>query len=211
MPKPLSLCLERKGKPQNERYYKCTARTGREAGLSILDDGDIGWCATKNVVCDLYVSDDERLIAFCRNGSADVTVVRAGRSVALEAEKRAVLRHLDELRYGDIVFVVHKHGVAETVHPPRPVRFAQAAALAATLTVGGLQVACDRSEITGHRDPIGNTDPVDTETASSTQGDAGDPDTDSLTISDSDRVMDSDSDSVTDSDTIEIRDTPPIK
>ena len=69
MARPIIVCLELLAPLADEPYVRCTARPGREAGLAIGEDGSILWCHPGPVACEVWVSADQRLIAFRRAGS----------------------------------------------------------------------------------------------------------------------------------------------
>ncbi len=187
MPKPIALCIELVDAPEKERYYKCTARSGREKGLSIRLDGTIGWCEDGPTACDIWVSADQRLIAKRPIDSGDVHVTRAHRKILLKEDFMATVLNRDELIIDGRRYRIHVHGVTEEVHSPRLVRViraARAAGLAAALTASTLVGCGDKSEST--------TNPPST---------AADTDSDSDTDTDTDTDTDSDSDTDTDVDT----------
>ncbi len=137
---PIALCLEKLGASPDERYTRCTARSGRLAGLAIGIDGAILWCVPRPVACELWVSRDQRLMALRPEGAAPVAIVRAGREVAIPEEKPVVLRHLDELLFDGVRYRVHVHGTTTEVHPPRRIlTLPRVITLAAAMATG---IAC---------------------------------------------------------------------
>lgn len=118
---PIALCLEKLGATDDERYTRCTARSGREQGLAIGLAGTILWCSPEPAACTLWVSRDQRLMALRPGGAPSVTLVRAGRSLELPIDKPVVLRHHDELFFAGVAYRVHVHGTTNEVHPPRRV------------------------------------------------------------------------------------------
>lgn len=138
-PVPIALCLERIGADDDDRYVRCTARSGRLAGLAIGLGGELLWCEAKPVACELWVSRDQRLMAMRPPGAPRVRLIRAHREIDIPEEKPVVLRHQDVLVLADLEavrFCVHVHGTTTEVHPPRPVRTARAVSLAVALTFG---------------------------------------------------------------------------
>jgi len=133
--RPIELCLERLGSPTRERYVRCTAQVGRALGLALGIDGRILWCEQSGVGCEIWVSADQRLMAYCPAGAPPTTLHRAGRVLELPGERPVVLRHHDELELAGARFRVHVHGVADLVHAPAIVRTLARAAAAATLAV----------------------------------------------------------------------------
>lgn len=117
-PRPIALCLER----LDGSLVRCTATTGREAGLAIDPSGEILWRSERRGVCELWVSQDERLMALRQQEAPAVTLERKGRKFEMPSEKPVVLRDQDELVLGCERFRVHVHGYARKVEPPRPLR-----------------------------------------------------------------------------------------
>lgn len=104
---PIALCLEKLGATEDERYTRCTARSGREQGLAIGLGGAILWCSPEPAACTLWVSRDQRLMALRPEGAPTVSVVRAGRTLELPADKPVVLRHQDDLVFAGVRYRVH--------------------------------------------------------------------------------------------------------
>ncbi|MDJ0764685.1 MAG: hypothetical protein QNJ97_17025 [Myxococcota bacterium] len=201
MSKPVALCVELKNNPEKTRYYKCTARTGREKGLTIQLDGTIGWCEISDVACELWVSDDQRLMVFRPSGGPDVYVSRANRKICLAEAQMATLLHLDELTINGRSYCIHVHGIAETIHPPRLVRVIRAASLAASLAIGASSVQCNDSS-PSDTDAGAETSVTDQDTAS--EDDTSGTDTEVI-------ILDTDIDAGFDGGPIETDDEPPIK
>ncbi len=144
MPTPKAICIEDlkpgRGRP---RYLSCTAVAGREEGLGLGPDGDVLWKGPVPPACELWVSMDECLILYRRDGAPPVTVTRAGRGLRVPPEKPVVLLAGDEIAIGARRLRVHIHGPAPAVRAPAPVqvepvsrppaRSARAAAAAAAL------------------------------------------------------------------------------
>ncbi len=134
---PIALCLEKLGATEDERYTRCTARSGREQGLAIGLGGAILWCSPEPAACTLWVSRDQRLMALRPEGAPTVSVVRAGRTLELPADKPVVLRHQDDLVFAGVRYRVHVHGTTNEVHPPRRVlALPRVVTLAAVLAAG---------------------------------------------------------------------------
>ena len=143
-PKPIELCLERVQSADGDRYVRCTAQVGRELGLALAIDGRILWCEQSGVGCEIWVSADQRLMAFCPAGAPPTVLHRVGRTLELPPERPVVLRHRDELELAGTRFRVHVHGVTERVHAPAIVRTLARAAATLALSVGGA-VGCHGS------------------------------------------------------------------
>ncbi len=215
---PIELCIECKDNPDDSRFYKCTAQRGPEAGLSIQNDGTVGWCADSGVGVNIWVGDDGRLLVYRAKGTLEAFVSRKGRRILLPEEKVALIRNRDELIVSGLSFVVHVHGQTQTVLPPRPIRVVRAAALAAGLSIA----AAGCVESTSEKN-ISNNSAVhnrnDSETSFDTNSETKNIDTDDT---DSNFYTDTGFDVNTDSDVIvlyddagddteiDIRDTPPI-
>ena len=147
MAKPIALCIERlcmesRGATDNERYVRCTARVGRKAGLALGLDGSIRWQDTGPVACEVWVSADQRLIAFRPEGAPAVRLERAQRFLSLPPERPVVLLHQDELVLAGLRFRLHVHGTTDRVHPPTPLRVGRAAAAAALMTLSAGAAQC---------------------------------------------------------------------
>jgi hypothetical protein len=138
-PRPIEICLERVGSLSADRYVRCTAQVGRALGLALGVDGRILWCEQSGVGCEIWVSADQRLMAYCLAGMPPTTLYRAGRMLELPSQRPVVLRHKDELELAGTRFRVHVHGATDRVHAPAIVRTLARAAAAATLalSVGG--------------------------------------------------------------------------
>jgi nucleoid-associated protein YgaU len=144
MPTPKAICIEdlkpRRGHP---RFLGCVAVAGREEGLGLGPGGDVLWKGPTPPACELWVSMDECLILYRRDGAPPVTVTRAGRGLQVPPVKPVVLLAGDEIGIGARRLRVHIHGPAPAIRPPTPVaievsprragRSARAAAAAAAL------------------------------------------------------------------------------
>ncbi|MDD5307852.1 MAG: hypothetical protein PHU25_11080 [Deltaproteobacteria bacterium] len=193
MSKPITLCVELENNPDSERYYKCTAQVGRDKGLTIQLDGTIGWCATSGIACELWVSRDQRLMAFRPPGVPEIHVSRAHRRILLAEKQMAILLHRDGLSIGGRSYRIHIHGVAESIHPPRLVKVVRAASLAASLTLGAASLGCGGPD-PASKDAASDAAPTDTGT-----GDGGcDADTDTSSDTDFDTDTGCDTDTGTD-------------
>lgn len=143
MPQPLAICLEDLN-PQSpaDRYLRCVAVVGRQPGLGLRGDGAVVWKNDARLACELWVSADDRLIAYRREGAPDLIVRRAGRSLQAPTGKPVVLLDQDELVVGGREVRIHVHGVASSVHEPSllaarsssAARFTAMAAAAVALT-----------------------------------------------------------------------------
>lgn len=143
-PRPIEICLERLGGSSADRYVRCTAQIGRALGLALGIDGRVLWCEQSGVGCEIWVSADQRLMAYCPAGTPPTTLHRAGRVLALPSQHPVVLRHRDELELAGTRFRVHVHGVTDLVHAPVVVRALARAAATAALALGvGGSVGCN--------------------------------------------------------------------
>ena len=210
MPSPIELCIQCKDKPADAQYYRCTAGSGREAGLSIQSDGTLGWCSPEASALDIWVGDDGRLMVYRSADTPEAYVTRRNRRMLLPEERGALIRNRDELSVGGFEFTVFVHGEAIAVHPPTPVQVVRAAALAASLTLGVAGTACTEATRGGNHPHENQTDsaPESFGRDSDTDGAPGsDPAGDSDTmIVDFDAGFDSDGDGGV----VEIIDTPPV-
>ena len=65
LPPAHAICLEDlQARSESERYLRCVALPGRQPGLGIRADGTVLWKADAALACELWVSADERLIAY---------------------------------------------------------------------------------------------------------------------------------------------------
>jgi len=155
MPTPKAICIEDlkpgRGCP---RYLSCTAVAGREEGLGLGPDGDVLWKSPVPPACELWVSMDECLILYRRDGAPPVTVTRAGRGLRVPPEKPVVLLAGDGIRIGSRRLRVHIHGAAPAVRPPAPVDVTpvprpggRSARAAAAATVIGSMAAAGAVEV----------------------------------------------------------------
>jgi hypothetical protein len=135
MVKPIALCLEREASDSLEKYVRCTARPGRQAGLAIGFDGAILWCDSRACACELWVSNDQRLVAMRPLGGPPIRLLRIGRNLELPEGRAVVVLNGDELDFGVFKFRVHVHGTVDTIEPPRPLRVARGVAVAAAMSL----------------------------------------------------------------------------
>jgi hypothetical protein len=151
--KPMALCLERLAGADEDRYVRCTAQVGRELGLALGTGGRILWCEQGGAACEIWVSADQRLMAYCPADTPPTTLHRAGRILELPKNKPVVLRHEDELHLDGARFRVHVHGIVDAVRAPTVVRTVARAAAAVALAVTVGASGCDSAESnSGHRD-----------------------------------------------------------
>ena len=150
MVKPIALCLERVVASGEVRYVRCTARPGREAGLSIACDGSIQWCQEGGCACELWVAHDQRLVALRPQGSPCVGIARAGRLLSIPEQHAVFLLDGDELVFDDFRYRVHVHGITDQLEPPRPLQVARGVAVASALALSlGCGAASDDSPAAG--------------------------------------------------------------
>jgi hypothetical protein len=143
MPKPLAICIEDlEAHGEAERYLRCVAVGGRSAGLTLDDRGAVHWRSDPSgATCELWVSMDERLILFRREGGASVAVERSGRSLDVPFGKPVVLLDRDRVRVGGRHLRIHVHGPAPRVHAPSPLPVQPAASIGRTAAAIGLAAA----------------------------------------------------------------------
>jgi len=119
MPKPLAICLENLDAPSPaERYLRCVAVVGRQLGLRVDPAGAVVWRGEGSAACELWVSQDDRLILLRPEGAPPVIVRRAGRTLEAPEGKPVVLLDQDEFDVGPRRLKVHVHGVAPAVAAP---------------------------------------------------------------------------------------------
>ena len=146
MPEPLAICLENldPGK-SGHRYTRCTALVGRSPGLRIGACGQIRWEKDRDTACEIWVSQDDRLILYRPCGAVPVTVRRGGRSLDVPTDKPVVVLDQDRFEVGRSEFCIHVHGIAPQVSAPSPLKpqARQAAAgVAAAVALSAALVGC---------------------------------------------------------------------
>lgn len=149
MPTPIAICLEHlDARGRQSRWLGCVALAGGERGLGLGPAGEVVWKTGGSVACELWVSQDERLILYRTADAPAATVTRAGRTLQVPPEKPVVLLQGDELGIGSRRLRVHVHGPAATVRAPAPVRIARSpggrgrlARAAAAAAIGSAAVA----------------------------------------------------------------------
>lgn len=154
MPKPLAICIENCYPPhEGLRYLRCTAITGVDPGLAVTPAGEVVWKGEGPVLCEIWVSSDEKLICFRPpSATAGARVHRAGREVVLEENKPVVVIDGDYLLLPGRCYRLHVHGQAPAVTEPRYLDFEEPAsstwarlAAAGVLVLGTVAVpACGR-------------------------------------------------------------------
>ena len=121
MAKAIAVCIERQAAPGADRFIRCTARSGREAGLALGVDGSILWCSKTGAACDLWVTDDQRLVAVRAAPVDSLRLERGQRALDLPTGRAVVVLDQDVIVLGAQRFRVHIHGTTEIVHPPTTV------------------------------------------------------------------------------------------
>lgn len=148
MPRPLAICLEDlepgAGRP---RYLRCVAVVGREPGLRVDGAGAVLWKSDEASACELWVSQDDKLILYRAAGGAAVTVRREGRSLIVPEQKPVVLLDQDRFEIGSRRLRVHVHGAIDHVYAPsplpEPVSAGRARAAVAVAALGATLGAAD--------------------------------------------------------------------
>jgi hypothetical protein len=119
MVRPLAICLEDPAAPaEGERYLRCVAVPGRQAGLRVDAAGRVLWRDDAGTACELWVSGDEKLILYRPDGGGRVVVRRAGRELDVPCGKPVVLLDQDRFEVGGRTLRVHVHGPASAVAEP---------------------------------------------------------------------------------------------
>lgn len=145
IPRPKAICVEHLHAAADQpRYLQCVAIPGRQPGLSIDVAGQVRWRVGEVSCCELWVSGDDRLIAYRPKGAEPFEVLRAGRSLLAPEGKPIVLLDQDELRIGESQLRVHIHGEAVDVRPPNALLGARrlTALAAAAVAIGA--AGCDK-------------------------------------------------------------------
>jgi hypothetical protein len=164
MPTPLELCLEEVDSTTEERFVRCVALPGGEAGLALDREGTVRWMPDTPVDYGLWVSADDRLVLLRAEGAGPITVMRGGRSLEAPASSPVVLLDRDLLQVNGRRLRVHLHGTAEELHPPerlsaaslaRALRATAAAlALSSAMGAGGDAAAESAATAIGAAPPI---------------------------------------------------------
>jgi len=153
MPQPLAICLEDlDGRTTSARYLRCVAVVGRQPGLRVDGQGTVLWKSDDGAACELWVSGDDKLILYRREGAPPVLVRREGRALDAPAGKPIVLLDQDRFELAGRRFRVHVHGRAPAVAPPSPLpetsasSFPKAAAAAVALSAALGAAGCKKDE-----------------------------------------------------------------
>ena len=119
MPTPLAICLEDLNpRSSGERYLRCVAVVGRQPGLRVDAAGSVIWRGEGEAACELWVSQDQRLILYRPERAAAVVVRRAGRALDVPFGKPVVLLDKDGVEVGTKRLRVHVHGEAPVIAAP---------------------------------------------------------------------------------------------
>jgi hypothetical protein len=123
MAHPICVCIEDlDATGQAERFLRCVALPGIEAGLSISTAGATLWKRHERGALEIWVSADDRLMLFRPPRGVPTTLRRAGRALEVPVEKPVVLLDQDQLETGGRRLRLHLHGEATSVHAPTPFR-----------------------------------------------------------------------------------------
>jgi len=155
MPTPQAICIEDLVTcSELERFTVCVAVPGNEPGLALDRKGRVLWRKRRVTGCELWISQDDRLMLLRPRGAASVKVHREGRFLEAPFDKPVVLIDQDEVEVGQKRFRLHLHGRVDDVFAPEPyplrdggvgrVVRATAAALAIGVAAGG--PGCDRGQ-----------------------------------------------------------------
>ena len=169
MPSPVAICIEDLDTDATP-YLQCVAVAGADPGLVIDAEGEVHWQTGEPGACELWVSLDQRLMAFRPQGAPGAPVVlhRGGRSLEVPEGKPVVVLDQDRLDVGPRRLRVHVHGEAPSVHPPsllqqeRPSplgRVARAAATALALSAAVGASGCKSVEVRHTPPKVAPTEP----------------------------------------------------
>jgi hypothetical protein len=122
MARPIALCIEDLEGREAERYLRCVALPGIEAGLALDAQGAAVWKKRPRGALEIWVSADERLMLFRPLRGSAATLRRGGRALEVPVEKPVVLLDQDLIEAGGRKLRLHVHGIAESIHPPAPLR-----------------------------------------------------------------------------------------
>ncbi len=157
MPKPIAICIEDlDAQREADRYLRCVAVGGGEAGLSVDAGGAVLWRHAAGAF-DLVVSLDERLVLLRPEGGAPSTVTRGERSLEVPCGKPVMVLDQDRVDVGGRRLLLHVHGEAPEVHAPAPLEqeqdsgavanLARAAATALALSAAVGAAGCKTVEV----------------------------------------------------------------
>ncbi len=119
MPQPIAICIEDLDPPAPSRRYRCcVAISGAEPGLGLDARAQSLWKRRQGLVCELWVTQDERLALLRPQGAPAVTVRRAGRSLEVPFDKPVLLLDQDQLELDGRRVRIHVHGQAAVITPP---------------------------------------------------------------------------------------------
>jgi hypothetical protein len=137
---PIELCLESLDPADDDHpYVRCVALAGGQPGLGVTAEGQIVWRDNDAAALLIWVSADNRLIAWRSSKVHKVWLSRAERALELPASKPVVALNGDTVEIDGRAFRIHVHGTARTVESPtrmslrRAQRWVEAGLVAATL------------------------------------------------------------------------------
>ncbi len=150
----IEVCLEElDAHPEEECFVRCVAVAGGQPGLTLDSEGLVRWMPDDESNCHgLWVSEDGRLMLYGSESPAAVVVERGQRSQEAPVGKPVVLIDQDILLLGGKRLLVHIHGETQQLYEPERLtrsamrRFIEAAAVAASLTLGGSALAAGTAQ-----------------------------------------------------------------
>lgn len=153
MTRYIEICLEELDRVEDDEcFVRCVAVPGGEPGLALDREGKVRWMPEAPEAYGLWTSADDRLVLLREEGSAPIIVERDERSLEAPVDQPVVLLDGDLLRLDGRRFKVYVHGETEAVYAPERMtrsslmRWARAAAAAATVAIGGLAVSASAGE-----------------------------------------------------------------
>lgn len=171
MPAPIEICveeldIENREAEEEERFIRCVALAGSQPGLALDRSGELRWMPESRAPYGLWVSGDDKLVLMREAAAGPIRVERGARWLDAPAGKPVILCDQDILEVSGRRLRVHVHGRTEAVYAPERLsrssfsRMARAAAMAATLALGGAAAAgtgpagSGKSAVTGGPDII---------------------------------------------------------
>jgi hypothetical protein len=142
----LALCIERLNCPENlDQFTQCVVLSGDRPGLGLDLSSQLCWQRSDELTCEFWLSADSRVMLMRPPCARALTLVRAGRSFPIPAEKPVVLLNQDIVVTPSGALRLHFHGPTENIHPPQPFRaLSKTAALAATVALSASLLSCEK-------------------------------------------------------------------
>jgi hypothetical protein len=117
---PIALCLERLDEPGSP-MVRCVALPGGQPGLCITISGPLEWLSVSHdAAVELWVTADGRLALRRGDGSPELLLRRAQRTLQVPPAKPVILLDGDELETSLWTYKLFVHGATDSVASPEP-------------------------------------------------------------------------------------------